>query len=137
MAFALTGLLMNNPQVHVLWSPISSYLDSLSSQTPPRSIPSLSTTLVKQLQQKLAFLQDMAAFVRPSDLVRTPFESCKVREFDGCLTLVVNAPKEKQKKRRIIKPFTIHPHNSDVEICPLQCFKALKALWEKTQKWQF
>ncbi|KAG2215915.1 hypothetical protein INT46_004171 [Mucor plumbeus] len=68
----------------------------------------------------------MAAFLRPSDLARIPFESCKFREFDGCFAFVVNAPKEKQKKRRIIKPFRIHPHNSDVEICLVQCFKALK-----------
>ena len=122
---------------------ISSYLDLLSSQAPPiaihreqidmnpslafaRSIPSLSTTSVKQLQQKLAFLLAMAAFLRPSDLARIPFESCKVRESDGCLTFVVHAPKEKRKKRRIIKPFTIHPHNSDVELCPVNCFQALK-----------
>ncbi|KAG2189636.1 hypothetical protein INT46_005487 [Mucor plumbeus] len=44
----------------------------------------------------------------------------------GCLAFVVNAPKEKRKKRRIIKPFTIHPDSSDVELCPIQFFKASK-----------
>ncbi|KAK4514699.1 uncharacterized protein ATC70_002301 [Mucor velutinosus] len=43
----------------------------------------------------------------------------------GCLTLQVVAPKENRRKRRIIKPFTIHPHTSDIELCPVQGFKAL------------
>ncbi|KAG1080999.1 hypothetical protein G6F42_023122 [Rhizopus arrhizus] len=38
----------------------------------------------------------------------------------------VVAPKETRGKRRIIKPFTVHPHASDVELCPVQCFKALR-----------
>jgi hypothetical protein len=42
------------------------------------------------------------------------------------LTFVVNDPTKKRKKRRIIKPFIIHPHSSDVELCPVQCFKAIK-----------
>ncbi|KAL9542787.1 hypothetical protein PS6_009627 [Mucor atramentarius] len=34
--------------------------------------------------------------------------------------------KETRGKRRIIKPFSVHPYASDVELCPVQCFKALR-----------
>lgn len=90
-----------------------------------RSIVSRATTSIKQLQQKLAFLLAMAAFLRPSDLARIPYSSCSILD-TGCLTFNVVAPKETRGKRRIIKPFTIHPHASDVELCPVQCFKALR-----------
>lgn len=90
-----------------------------------RSIVSRATTSIKQLQQKLAFLLAMAAFLRPSDLARIPYSSCSILD-TGCLTFNVVAPKETRGKRRIIKPFTIHPHASDVELCPVHCFKALR-----------
>ena len=119
------------------------YLDSLSRQAPPISIhreqidmspslayacsiPSRSTTSIKLLQQKLAFLLSMAAFLRPSDLARIPFSSCNIRAADGCLTFQVVSPKETRNKRRIIKPFTIHPHKSNIELCPVHCFTALR-----------
>jgi hypothetical protein len=122
---------------------INSYLDSLSRQAPPvsihreqvdmtpsleyaRSIPSRPVTPIKLLQQKLAFLLAMAAFLRPSDLARIPFSSCEIDEADGCFKFQVISPKETRKKRHIIKPFTIHPHASDPELCPVQCFKALR-----------
>ncbi|CEP09372.1 hypothetical protein, partial, partial [Parasitella parasitica] len=90
-----------------------------------RSIASRPTTHIKLLQQKLTFLLAMAAFLRPSDLARIPFDSCSITE-DGCLSFSVVAPKETRKKRRIIKPFKVHPHASDVELCPVECFKALR-----------
>ena len=68
----------------------------------------------------------MAAFLRPSDLARIPFSSCSVRASDGCFTFQVVSPKETRKKRRIIKPFTVHPHQDDIELCPVECFKALQ-----------
>lgn len=121
---------------------INLYIDSQMKQAPPmpihrptiditpalihaRSIVSRATTSIKQLQQKLAFLLAMAAFLRPSDLARIPYSSCSILD-TGCLTFNVVAPKETRGKRRIIKPFTIHPHASDVELCPVQCFKALR-----------
>ncbi|KAL7311792.1 hypothetical protein PS15m_009512 [Mucor circinelloides] len=64
----------------------------------------------------------MAAFLRPSDLARIPFSSCTVDSNSGCLKFHVVSPKETRSKRRIIKPFTIHPHATDVELCPVKCF---------------
>ncbi|KAG1534397.1 hypothetical protein G6F51_012118 [Rhizopus arrhizus] len=121
---------------------VNSYLDSLSKQAAPvaihrptvdmfpalvyaRTIPSRSTTPLQVLQQKLTFLLAMSAFLRPSDLARIPFASCGIST-SGCLLFQVVAPKETRKKRRIIKPFTVHPHASDNELCPVQCFKALR-----------
>ncbi|KAG0804514.1 hypothetical protein G6F57_014550 [Rhizopus arrhizus] len=140
---AAVAHLHDNPPSISEDSLINSYLDSLSRQAPPvsihreqvdmtpsldyaRSIPSQSGTSVKLLQQKLAFLLAMAAFLRPSDLARIPFSSCEVRESDGCLKFQVVSPKETCKKRRIIKPFTVHPHTRDQELCPVQCFIALR-----------
>ena len=121
---------------------INSYIDTMTKQAPPlpihrptidispaltyaRSIASRPTTSIKLLQQKLVFLLAMAAFLRPSDLARIPYESCSINDAD-CLTFKVVAPKETRRKRRIIKPFTVHPHASDAELCPVQCFKALR-----------
>ncbi|KAK4518491.1 uncharacterized protein ATC70_008709 [Mucor velutinosus] len=67
----------------------------------------------------------MVAFLRPSDLARTPYNSCFITD-TGCLTLQAVALKETRRKRRIIKPCTIHPHASDMEVCPVQGFKALR-----------
>ncbi|KAI9482594.1 hypothetical protein BDB00DRAFT_737146, partial [Zychaea mexicana] len=38
----------------------------------------------------------------------------------------VVAPKETRGKRRIIKPFSIHPHADDIELCPVHCFAVLR-----------
>ncbi|KAI8891065.1 hypothetical protein K501DRAFT_236046 [Backusella circina FSU 941] len=67
----------------------------------------------------------MAAFLRPSYLARIPFASCSILD-NGRLHFQVVAPKETRGKRRIIKPFTVHPHIEDVELCPIQCFKILR-----------
>ncbi|CEP07625.1 hypothetical protein [Parasitella parasitica] len=67
----------------------------------------------------------MAAFLRSSDLTRIPFDSCTISD-SGCLTFQVVAPKETSGKRRIIKPFMIRPHAIDPELCPVQCFKAIR-----------
>ncbi|KAG1148991.1 hypothetical protein G6F37_011502 [Rhizopus arrhizus] len=140
---AAVAYLHDNPPSISEDSSINSYLDSLSRQAPPVSIhreqvdmtpsldyacsiPSQSGTSVKSLQQKLAFLLAMAAFLRPSNLARIPFSSCEVRESDGCLKFQVVYPKETRKKRRIIKPFTVHPHTRDRELYPVQCFIALR-----------
>ncbi|CEP18503.1 hypothetical protein [Parasitella parasitica] len=81
-----------------------------------RSIASRSTTSIKLLQQKLAFLLAMAAFLRPSDLARIPYVSCSITD-GGCFNFNVVAPKETRNKRRIIKSFKIHPH-----VCPMLNF---------------
>ncbi|CEP07190.1 hypothetical protein [Parasitella parasitica] len=44
----------------------------------------------------------------------------------GRLYFQVVTPKETRGKRRITKPFTVHPHSEDFESCPVQCFKALR-----------
>ncbi|KAL9541729.1 hypothetical protein PS6_010174 [Mucor atramentarius] len=95
-----------------------------------QSIASRTTTSIKRLQQKLAFLllATMAAcLLRPSDdMARTPFASCFITDTD-CFSFQVVAPKETRgKRRRIIKPFTVHPRMSDIELCPVRCFKALQ-----------
>ncbi|KAL9536413.1 hypothetical protein MBANPS3_012665, partial [Mucor bainieri] len=90
-----------------------------------QSIASRPSTSIKLLQQKLAFLLAFTAFLRPSDLARIPFDSCSITD-TGRLTFHVVAPKETRGKRRIIKPFTVHPHATDVELCPVQCFQALR-----------
>ncbi|KAG1143706.1 hypothetical protein G6F37_006510 [Rhizopus arrhizus] len=135
--------LHDNPPGTSEASLVNSYLDSLSRQAPPisihreqvdmtpsldyaRSIPSQPDTSIKLLQQKLAFLLAMVAFLRPSDLAQIPFSSCEVHESDGYLKFQVVSPKETRKKRRIVKPFTVHPHTRDQELCPVQCFKALR-----------
>ncbi|CEP06982.1 hypothetical protein, partial, partial [Parasitella parasitica] len=122
---------------------VNSYLATLSRLAPPvaihrptidlspaleyaRSIPSRPTTSAKKLQQKLAFLLAMAAFLRPSDLARIPYSSCSISDSSG-LQFQVVAPKETRAKRRIIKPFTVHPHASDIELCPVECFKAVSS----------
>ncbi|KAI8636524.1 hypothetical protein BD408DRAFT_355474 [Parasitella parasitica] len=104
---------------------INCYIDSMTKQAEPifihrptidaspalafaRSIASRTTTSIKLLQQKLAFLLAMAAFLRPSDLARIPFASCSISG-NGRLLLHVVAPKETRGK----------------QLCPVQCFKAL------------
>ncbi|KAI8635853.1 hypothetical protein BD408DRAFT_438490 [Parasitella parasitica] len=80
---------------------INFYLDALAKLDPPTlihrltidvspalvfacSIASRPTTSVKLLQEKLAFLLAMAAFLRPSDLTRIPFEFAKFRILIVC-----------------------------------------------------
>lgn len=121
---------------------INSYIDTITKQATPvsihrptidvtpalayaRTIASRSSTKVKLLQQKVTFLLAITAFLRPSDLVRISFASCSILD-NGRLHFQVVAPKETRGKRRIIKPFTVHPHTEDFELCPIQCFKALR-----------
>ncbi|KAG1146995.1 hypothetical protein G6F37_004388 [Rhizopus arrhizus] len=110
---------------------INTYLDSIAKQALPvsihkpqvdlapsmvyaRSIPSCFSTSVSLLQQKLAFLLAMAAFLRPSDLARIPFDSCKVTPSDGCLHFKIVSPKERRKKRKIVKDFRANNINQPV-----------------------
>lgn len=121
---------------------INIYFDSVAKQSPPvpihkpqvdltpsmiyaRSIVSSPSTSVSLLQKKLAFLLAMAAFLRPSDLARIPFDSCKVDPSDDCMHFKAASPKERRKKRRIIKDFRVHPHQ-DKELCPIFCFLVLR-----------
>ncbi|KAI8639169.1 hypothetical protein BD408DRAFT_446197 [Parasitella parasitica] len=67
-----------------------------------------------------------AAFLRPSDLARIPYSSCSILGSGG-LRFQVVAPKETRAKQRIIKPFTVHPHASDIELCPVECFRPVSS----------
>ncbi|CEP13937.1 hypothetical protein [Parasitella parasitica] len=101
-------------------------LQASTLKTLPRTIASRSSTSrVKLLQQKLAFLIAMTAFLHPSDLVRISFASCIILD-SGRLRIEVVSPKKTRRKRRIVKPFTLHPHAEDCELCPIQCFKAIR-----------
>lgn len=92
-----------------------------------RSIPSrLATSIKQQLQQKLAVLLAVTAFLRrPSDLARISFSSCTIST-DGYLRLEVVASKETRGKRRIIKSSRVNPQATDPELCPIGCFKAVR-----------
>ncbi len=68
-------------------------------------------------------LQRKLAFLHPSDFACIPFSTYSLRQADGCLLFRVVFPKETRNRRKIIKPFTIHPHAT--EICPVRCFSAL------------
>ncbi|KAI8640282.1 hypothetical protein BD408DRAFT_452710 [Parasitella parasitica] len=58
-----------------------------------RLIPSRRSTFILQLQQKLAFLLSMAAFMRPSDLAQITFASCQVDSILAALKLRWLLPK--------------------------------------------
>jgi hypothetical protein len=91
-----------------------------------QNIVTSSTTPFSRLQIKLAFLLSMAAFLRPSDLARIPFNPCRVDTSTGFLHFHVVVPKEKRKGRNIIKPFTVHPNSDNGELCPVRCFAAIR-----------
>ncbi|KAI8067026.1 uncharacterized protein B0P05DRAFT_589775 [Gilbertella persicaria] len=125
---AAVSHLHNNPKVIREKPPVSIHrptIDVSPALAYARSIVSRTTTPIKLLLQKLAFLLAMSALLRPSDLERIPYSSCSITD-NGCLTFTVVAPKETRGKRRIIKPFTVYPHASDFELCPVQCFKFLR-----------
>ncbi|EIE86006.1 hypothetical protein G6F46_013034 [Rhizopus delemar] len=124
---------------------VNSLIASLKSRAPPQSIhrpiidlsPSLRavrridindlSTPLSHLQQKLAFLLGMVAFLRPSDLHRIDFETANVQVEQNrkCLSFQVVAPKERRGGRRIIKPFRIYSHH-DPTLCPVTTFQAVR-----------
>ncbi|KAG1257581.1 hypothetical protein G6F68_009238 [Rhizopus microsporus] len=89
-------------------------------------INDLSTPL-PHLQQKLAFLLGMAAFLRPSDLHRIDFAAANIEIERNCqyLSFQVVAPKERRAGRRIIKPFRVYSHQ-DPSLCPVATFQAIR-----------
>jgi hypothetical protein len=123
-------------------NPINAIMDSLASLAPPRlqykpevhiskslkhlsGIRSSVTTTLSALQPKTAFLLAMAAFLRPSDLHRLDFASCRIND-QGVLFFNIVAPKERRKKQRIIKTLMAHPNNNDATLCPVAAFVALR-----------
>ncbi|KAG0752082.1 hypothetical protein G6F24_013815 [Rhizopus arrhizus] len=135
--------LHDSPQVLRENPLVNKYLATITKQAPPKlihkdtvdmspslafaeSIASRPTTDLGSLQKKLAFLLAMTAFLRPSDLARIPYASCRVNSDDGCLLFQVVSPKETRNGRRIIKPFRVHPYPKNVERCPVRCFLALR-----------
>ncbi|KAI8321361.1 hypothetical protein EDC96DRAFT_454039, partial [Choanephora cucurbitarum] len=103
-------------------NPITALLDSLAGQAPPRpqykpkvdlsktlkflaNVPSSASTSLSSLQPKVVFLLGMAAVLRPSDLHRIDFSTCKIG-LNGSLCFDVVAPKERRKGQRITKTLT-------------------------------
>ncbi|KAG1136528.1 hypothetical protein G6F37_012175 [Rhizopus arrhizus] len=122
---------------------VNKYLATITKRAPPKlihkdtvdmspslafaeSIASRTTTDLGSLQKKLAFVLAMTTFLRPSDLARILYASCRVNRDDGCLLFQVVSPKETRNGRRIIKPFRVHPYPENVERCPVRCFLALR-----------
>ncbi|KAG1178037.1 hypothetical protein G6F36_010725 [Rhizopus arrhizus] len=121
---------------------ISSFLNTLTSQAPPvrlhkptidllptfqglRKIISAATTPFPDLQRKLAFLLALTCFLRPSDLARIPYSSVTLDPSQSFMTFDVVAPKERRKRRRIIKTFKVKAH-TDQAFCPVQVLLALQ-----------
>ena len=88
-------------------------------------IPSNGRTALKALNQKTAFLLAMAAFLRPSDLLRIVLSKCTLDE-TGRLSLCIEAPKETRRGRPIIKILMVHPLANDDPLCPVAAFLALR-----------
>ncbi|KAG1276268.1 hypothetical protein G6F66_012584 [Rhizopus arrhizus] len=124
---------------------VNSLIASLKSRAPPQPIhrptvdmsPSLKavrlidindlSTALPHLQQKLAFLLGMAAFLRPSDLRRIDFAAAyiEIERNRQYLSFQVVAPKERRAGRRIIRPFRLYNHQ-DPSLCPVATFQAIK-----------
>ncbi|KAG1300413.1 hypothetical protein G6F64_012724 [Rhizopus arrhizus] len=124
---------------------VNSLIASLKSRAPPQPIhrptvdmsPSLKavrlidindlSTPLPHLQQKLAFLLGMAAFLRPSDLHRIDFAAANIEIERNCqyLSFQVVAPKGRRAGRRIIKPFRVYSHQ-DPSLCPVATFQAIR-----------
>lgn len=137
--------LNSNPSVLRSSEMVNTLVQSLAARAPPKPIhrptvdlgPSLAamkkidtnspSTLLSHIQQKLAFLLGMAAFLRPSDLHRIDFSSAVVESDSGrrFLSFTVVAPKEKRKGQRIIKPFRVFEHH-DSALCPVATFVCLR-----------
>ncbi|KAI9310033.1 hypothetical protein BX666DRAFT_1837900, partial [Dichotomocladium elegans] len=64
------------------------------------------------------------AFLRPSDLHRISLADSQLDDH-GRLRLVIVAPKETRRGRRIIKDSLIAPLPDDESLCPVQAFNAL------------
>ena len=79
---------------------------------------------IANLQSKLAFLLGITCFLRPSDLQRIPLSS--VRVTDSILSFEVHCPKEKRKRRRIIKSFQVKAHLLP-NLCPVHTFRLFQA----------
>ncbi|PHZ08111.1 uncharacterized protein RHIMIDRAFT_242065 [Rhizopus microsporus ATCC 52813] len=79
-----------------------------------------SSTHLSQIQQKLAFLLGMTAFLRPSDLHHIDFTTASVTEGNNqrFLSFNVVASKEKRGGQRIIKPFRVSCY-ANPNLCPI------------------
>jgi hypothetical protein len=116
---------------------LNSFIATLLGQAPPiqlhRPTISLQPTVdhlraldnsaisLATLQSKLAFLLGVTCFLRPSDLQRIPLSSVSVSD-GSTLSFNVDCPKEKRKRRRIIKSFQVKAH-IDQRICPVYTFQ--------------
>ncbi|KAI9005419.1 hypothetical protein CLU79DRAFT_713204, partial [Phycomyces nitens] len=89
------------------------------------AIPSDPSKALFPLSRKTTFLLAMAAFLRPSNLHRVILSKCCI---DGQhrLHLVIEAPKEMREGRCIVKSPIIHPHSSNLALCPVLAFSVLR-----------
>jgi hypothetical protein len=137
--------LHHNPDSIRMSQLVHTLLHSITAKAPPKPLhrstvnlqPTLraiqqiesgsSSTHLSRIQQKLAFLLGMAAFLRPSDLRRIDFATASVTEENNqrFLSLNVVAPKEKRGGQRIIKPFRVYSH-SNPTLCPVTTFIHLR-----------
>ncbi|KAG1456001.1 hypothetical protein G6F46_007803 [Rhizopus delemar] len=75
------------------------------------------------IQGKLAFLLGVTCFLRPSVLHRIPFNSVSLNPTAQTIYFEVHCPKEKRKRRSIIKSFLVRAH-SQATLCPISVFTA-------------
>jgi hypothetical protein len=76
------------------------------------------------LQNKLAFFLGINYLLRTSDLHRIPLSSVSVYD-DSALFFQVGFPKEKRKRRRIIKPLQVNAY-IDERLCPVYTFQLFR-----------
>ncbi|KAI9018760.1 hypothetical protein CLU79DRAFT_705420 [Phycomyces nitens] len=76
-----------------------------------------------QLFRKLAFLLGVSCFLRPSDLQRIPLSSVSLPT-ESTLSFEVHCPKEKRRRRRVIKSFLVKAH-VEQSLCPIYTFHLL------------
>ncbi|ORE11340.1 hypothetical protein BCV72DRAFT_190388, partial [Rhizopus microsporus var. microsporus] len=87
-------------------------------------VPSCSTASLASLQENIALLLAMISFCCSFDLHQINFQIMSLMSAYH-LTLQIVSPKEAMNHRRIIKPFTAHPHENR-NLCPVQSFIVLR-----------
>ncbi|KAG2215403.1 hypothetical protein INT45_010423 [Circinella minor] len=95
--------------------PTTNYLQSLDSHT----------ITLATLQSKLAFLLGVTCFLRPSDLQRIRLASVSISD-SSIFSFEVHSPKEKHKRRQIIKSFQLKSHTIP-SLCPILTFNLFHA----------
>ncbi|ORX65219.1 hypothetical protein DL89DRAFT_228123 [Linderina pennispora] len=89
-----------------------------------RSLGPSATLSIPDLTRKLCWLLAVTGFMRPSDIARIDASRLAIHADHAYLIIV--APKELRRGRRIERPVHIHRH-PDPLICPVDCLTAYKA----------